>query len=404
MKNIKTEKMNAEERVIKTLNHEEPDKVPSFEIEITNDSLRKACGFSPNDSQYGLKILKNLPFKNRILKYFLRNKKIIKSAFKDSYQLRKKLNIDIGLSVMTLLPEKILKFKEDKTRLGFIDEYGRIMKFEQYKDGTFILGYQGGYFESLDDFESFPKPDPNSEARIVAFEAGKEIQKELNEEIFSIPFIGGAILEGAWQGFGFERFSRFLAKKEFCDKIFNTRGEFCLELVKILAENQAKVVMLGDDFGFKNGLLMSPRYFKKYVFPWLKRICKAAHKRDCKILLHSDGDISEIFEDIINCGIDGIHPIEPTTANDNFTIFNLNDQFGENISFIGNVPPNLLVNGSFKEIETYSKKLIRRLAPGGGYIFGSGHSINPAITVDRFLHMQKIKEKYGKYPIKSNLI
>jgi uroporphyrinogen-III decarboxylase len=39
------------------------------------------------------------------------------------------------------------------------------------------------------------------------------------------------------------------------------------------------------------------------------------------------------------------------------------------------------------------------LAPNGGYIFSSGHSINPAVTVDRFEAMQNIKRKYGSYPI-----
>ncbi|TET58730.1 MAG: hypothetical protein E3J52_07775, partial [Promethearchaeota archaeon] len=55
--------------------------------------------------------------------------------------------------------------------------------------------------------------------------------------------------------------------------------------------------------------------------------------------------------------------------------------------------------GEIYEIETYAKQLIRELAPGGGYIFASGHSINPAIPVKHFEAMQNIKRKYGTYPI-----
>ena len=51
----------------------------------------------------------------------------------------------------------------------------------------------------------------------------------------------------------------------------------------------------------------------------------------------------------------------------------------------------------FKRI---NKKLIQELAPGGGYIFSSGHSINPAVTLDRYLAYINVREKYGNYPIK----
>ena len=61
--------------------------------------------------------------------------------------------------------------------------------------------------------------------------------------------------------------------------------------------------------------------------------------------------------------------------------------------------PILLFTGEIIEIEAYAKRLIREIAPGGGYIFSSGHSINPAITVESFEAMQNIKRKFGSYPI-----
>jgi uroporphyrinogen decarboxylase len=144
---------------------------------------------------------------------------------------------------------------------------------------------------------------------------------------------------------------------------------------------------------------MRPSLYRKYIFPWLKQICNAAHKLDCKILLHSDGDLLEIFEDIVNCGVDAIHPIESTTANPEYDIFKLKEKFGDRITLVGNLSPVMLSLGEISEIEEYSKKLIRELAPGGGYIFSSGHSINPAVTLDRFEAMQNVKRKFGGYPI-----
>jgi len=77
----------------------------------------------------------------------------------------------------------------------------------------------------------------------------------------------------------------------------------------------------------------------------------------------------------------------------------LNKKFSGKITFVGNISPQMLSTGTIAEIKNYSKRLIKELAPGGGYIFSSGHSINPAVTLDRFQTALKIREKYGKYPI-----
>jgi uroporphyrinogen decarboxylase len=357
--------MKAPERILKTINHEEPDRVPAFESAFTNNTIMEYYGIDPKGA----------------------------GGYKVSYEFFRKVGIDLVLSFVSLFPRKFLKKRE-----GFIDEYGRHMKFETYKDGTQILAYYGGHFKSFEDYENWEQPDPYLKARLDQFLTGRKIQKEMKDEIFSIPATG-SLMECTWEGFGLETFSRLFSREKEIKKVFDDRGTFTLELVKILAENNAQMVLLWDDYGFKNGLFMNPSNYRKYVFPWLKRICDAAHKRNCKIFLHSDGDLLEIFEDLIKCGVDALNPIEPTTANPNYDIFKLNKKYGDKITFSGNVSPIMLALGEISEIEEYSKKLLREIGPGGGYIFSSGHSINPAITTDRFEAMQNVRRKYGIYPI-----
>ncbi|MBD3193663.1 MAG: hypothetical protein GF311_01515, partial [Candidatus Lokiarchaeota archaeon] len=276
--------MNAEERVLKAINHEEPDKIPAWESAFTNNTITKHYGLKPDKGDYGLSLLKYLPFRNVLMNYFLKKKNIQKAGYQHSHELFRRIGLDMQISIASLFPRKILKGAK-----GFIDEYGRIMKFEYYeKDGTPILGYYGGYFESFEDYESWEPLDPHWEARINSFRAGRQVQKEMNDEIFSVPATG-SLMECTWEGFGIETFSRIITKNKQAKKVFDDRGEFTLEIVKILAEEDAKLIVLWDDYGFKNGLFMSPNNYRKYIFPWLKKICDAAHKRDCRILLHSDG-------------------------------------------------------------------------------------------------------------------
>ena len=379
--------MNAPERVLKTINHEEPDKVPYFESAFTNNTIMRHYGINP----IALTQIPRIP--SKMLKKFAGSKKILKIGMKKSYEFSRRVGIDLVLGVSSLFPRKVLKD-------GLIlDEYGRLMRNEIYeKDGTVIYGYVGGTFKTFEDYESWEPLDPNWEGRLNGFLAGRELQKEMKNEIFSIPSTA-ALMEVSWEGFSLEVFSRIMAKRAQAKKVFDDRGKFTLELVKILAENDAQMVLLWDDYGYKNGLFMSPKNYRDFVFPWLKQICDAAHKHDCKILLHSDGDLTQILEDIISCGVDALNPIEPTTANPEYDIFKLKKKYGAKITFVGNVSPTMLAMGEISEIEEYSKKLIKEIAPGGGYIFSSGHSINPAVTLDRYLAYINIREKYGKYPI-----
>ena len=386
--------LDAPTRVLKTINHEEPDRVPAFESAFTNNTIMAHYGVPASGGLVGgLQAIRNLPNKDEIVRMFLKSRQQVANGLEPSFEFFRRIKLDIGLSTTSLFPRKL-------TEDGYIDEYGRIMKPEKVSsDGTITLNYYGGFFQGFEYYESFEPPDPADEIRMVGFLAGLEVQKKMNNEIFAVPSTG-ALMECTWEGFGIERFSRLLKNQKQVRKVFDDRGKFTLELVKILAEKDAKMVLLWDDYGYKNGLFMSPSNYRTYVFPWIKQICLAAHKHDCKIMLHSDGDLSKIFQDIVDCGVDALNPIEPTTANTEYDIFKLHEKYGSKITFVGNVSPMLLTVGSIPDIETYSKKLIRILAPGGGYIFSSGHSINPAVTLDRWLAVMRIREKFGNYPIK----
>ncbi|MFW9911404.1 MAG: uroporphyrinogen decarboxylase family protein [Candidatus Thorarchaeota archaeon] len=385
--------MDAPTRVLKAIEHEEPDRVPAFESAFTNNTIMAHYGIPEGGGiTSGIDALKYLPFKNRIANWAVSNRNFLVKSMTPGYEFLRRVKIDIGLSLVALHQRKIIKG-------GIIDEFGRIMKFETYPpDGTVITAYHGGNLKSFEDYESWERPDPNEPKRLAGFLAGKEIQAQMNNEIFSVPANTG-MMEVSWEAFGFERFSRILAKSKQAKRVFDDQGKFSLELTKILAENGAEVILIWDDYGFKNGLFMSPRNYRTYVFPWLKRICEAAHKHDSKILLHSDGDLMLIFEDIIGCGVDALNPIEPTTANPDYNIFRLKEKYGDQITFVGNISPVMLATGTIDDIEDYSKKLLREVAPGGGYIFSSGHSINPAVTLDRWEAVMRIRDKYSSYPI-----
>ena len=173
--------MNAPERVLTAIQHEEPDRVPAFESAFTNNTIMEHYGIRARalSSQ-----IPKIP--DKMLRKAVANKKIMKLGLKKLYEFNRRAGLDIVPSICSVFPRTVLE------KGTFIDEYGRVMKSEIYeKDGTMILGYVEGHFKSFEDYESWEQPDPHWEARVNGFLAGRELQQEkFNNEIFSIPSTG----------------------------------------------------------------------------------------------------------------------------------------------------------------------------------------------------------------------
>ncbi|MBD3197730.1 MAG: hypothetical protein GF317_21945 [Candidatus Lokiarchaeota archaeon] len=395
--------MNSKERLKTILSHEEPDKVPSFELSIDNLSICQH--FSEDYVFQGL--VKSFAETHELCKgnselltstilKATETRSYIKNTLKKHVELYKKIGIDLAIVPFT----GYVLFPEICGKDYFVDEFGRIFDLKRNpNDMMDIAYYKDGYFTTFEDYEAFKPPEPESERRIKYFDYMKKIEAQNEDSISIIPSIWG-IFEPVWQAFGFVNFSKLLSNQKQIRKLFDDRGKFALELVKIFIEKGEDLgILIYDDYGYKSGLLMNPKKFKEYVLPWLKKICDFANKKGVRIILHSCGDIYPIFDDIVKTGIDAIHPVEPTTANPLYDIFQLYEKYKNEITFIGNVSPQDLADKDPQYIEDYTQKLIKHLAPGGGFILSSGHSINPSVKLGNYLKMHETLKKYGNYPI-----
>lgn len=74
--------------------------------------------------------------------------------------------------------------------------------------------------------------------------------------------------------------------------------------------DRADVMFFGNDFGTQLDLFVSPENFRKFVLPSFKRLITVGKKYNKKIMLHSCGSIYRIIPDLIDAGVDILHPIQ----------------------------------------------------------------------------------------------
>ncbi len=154
----------------------------------------------------------------------------------------------------------------------------------------------------------------------------------------------------------------------------------------------------GDDYATQTGMVMSPKMFRKYFKPAIKRLVDTikGYRDDLKVMLHCDGVLTPILPDLIELGIDVVHPLEPLPAMD---LKGIKATFGDRLSFLGAVDIVHALPGSRENIIAEVKQRIRELAPGGGYILAPANHVQADVPPDNLVTLYGAAREYGQYPI-----
>ncbi|TFF63454.1 MAG: hypothetical protein EU521_01645 [Promethearchaeota archaeon] len=397
--------MNARERVLKTLDLEEPDRVPYQEWLIKNPNTAQRLGFvrgaggvkfKPEELMAFLGKIRGLPkFINNLLPKLTAKPKMFKPIIKFTMKeiFRFYIHIGVDLTMCAIGPTQWFRWVPPNY---VINEFGMIFEVKNI-EGVLDAYYLGGIIKNEQIYKNLPKMNPEQPLGIQLY---KSLSKGIkNDEIVIAPAFTNGFFDSTYMGMGIEAFSRALVKNpSFIRRIVSDKEKAYINLIKIvLDETGSDVFFIGDDLAYNSGPFVSPRNFKKFFLPSYQRVSKVIRKRGAKFLFHTDGDIKPFLnlEGFIDC-FDSIHPWQVSA---NMDIFEAKEKYGDKICIMGNVPVQMLVHKTPEIISEYVKKLLKFCAPGGGYMMSSGNSIVTEIPADNYLAMLLTYRKYRDYPI-----
>ena len=137
------------------------------------------------------------------------------------------------------------------------------------------------------------------------------------------------------------------------------------------------ILALDDDVGEPSRMLMSRAMWQRYFKPQLKTIidtCRRANP-ELAVFWHSDGNIEPIIPDLIEIGVDILHPVQPDVMDPAA----LAARFGDQLAFFGTVgSPQLWSWGSPAEIRAEVRERIATVGRGGGLIISPAYDLEPA--------------------------
>jgi uroporphyrinogen decarboxylase len=189
-------------------------------------------------------------------------------------------------------------------------------------------------------------------------------------------------------------FVKMVDEPEWVAQVIDACVDHTVQMVGLAAERGADFVVFGDDYGGKSGPLVSPRMFAEFFLPGIRRVVAVAKELGLRVIKHTDGNVESILGQLVETGIDGFHPSDPSAGMD---IVEVKRKYGKKVCVIGGIDAgDPLSRWPSKAVVAEVRRRVRELAPGGGWIIASSNSLHASVLPENYAAMVWATRAFGQ--------
>jgi uroporphyrinogen decarboxylase len=276
----------------------------------------------------------------------------------------------------------------------WLNEYG--MKMRQGDIYVEVIEYPLAHAETKADIDAYQFPDPNAPGR---FRDAEALVKRYKNDYLVFGDIEVTVFSLAHQLVGMEKLLvDMMMGTEYVIPLFEACAEYQTQIGLRLIETGVDAIWFGDDFGTQTSLIIPPETFREQLKPYYKRMVdrfKEA-KPDIIPILHCDGAVADLLNDIHEIGFEVFNPVQPGVPG--HLPHEMKDNFGELFAFWGAIDQqDLLPKGTDEELEHDIIEKISILGKDGGYMIAPAHIIQNDVSPERVLRFIELCKKHGSY-------
>jgi len=242
---------------------------------------------------------------------------------------------------------------------------------------------EASYFMHLDEYPSW--------------EEARQMYEAIRRRGRYLLFNAYGPYEATWRHRGFDRFLLDLAEDaDFAFEMAETYTNLLLDVLRHCLELGIRPdgFFMVEDLAYTAGMLMSPRTWRRVFKPHTMRLGCFLHDHGIAFWMHCCGNAEAVFDDLIECGLQVIQPLEAKSGLD---VRQLRKRYGRNLTFWGNIDVINMAGGSDAEVkEEIRTKLTPFKQDGGGYIYHSDHSVPPEVSLERYRYVLELLHRYGR--------
>jgi uroporphyrinogen decarboxylase len=383
------DRMTPRQRVIQTLNHQEPDRIPidlgativSSIVKQSYIELKHHLG-QPVEQIKMLDYVQQLPYVDE--------------------DLMERFGVDFRMVQLPAATTVGVDIFEEGDYYAFIDRWGSKLHMPIIKGLYFDwvdFPIKEANMSALEDYR-WPQPDP-LEVNVRLGQQARALFENTDYALVGSAVIGGGIFEQPARVMGLENFlMALLTAQEFADRLMETITDIYIESCNNYLEQVGpfiQVFTFWDDLAGQNGWIINPEVYRKMIKPKQKRLVEAIKKKtDAKLFYHSCGATRSLIPDLIEIGFDILNPVQVSAKGMNTR--ELKAEFGKDIVFWGGGvdTQHVLPFGTPQEVIDEVKRRIDDLAPGGGFVFAAVHNIQAYVPPENIVKAFDTALEYGR--------
>jgi uroporphyrinogen decarboxylase len=306
-------------------------------------------------------------------------------------ELRTAMGSDVVITGASVSDDyKIIK-QADGT---WLNEYK--MRMRQGDIYVEVIEYPLAFAETKADIQAFSFPDPDAPGRYRDAEA---LVKKYHNDFLVFGDIEVTVFSLAHQLAGMEKLLiDMMMESEYVVPLFEACAEFQTQIGLRLIDKGVDAIWFGDDFGTQVSLIIPPEIFRSQLKPVYKRMIDRfkAVKPDIIPILHCDGAVADLLDDIRDIGFEVFNPVQPGVPG--HLPQDMKNNFGDKFAFWGAIDQqDLLPNGSDEELEKDIVEKMNILGKGGGYMIAPAHIIQNDVSPARVKKFIELCLTQGKY-------
>jgi uroporphyrinogen decarboxylase len=196
---------------------------------------------------------------------------------------------------------------------------------------------------------------------------------------FRVFYLGFSLFERAWTLRGMENLMMdFLLNPEFVHQILAAIADYNIAQVREALKYDIDAVYFGDDWGQQRGLIMGKPAWDQFILPQLRRMYRAVRGAGKFQMIHSCGDVDELFDDLISAGLNCFNPFQPEVMDCPALL----EKYRGRLAFHGGLSTQqTLPRGTVADVRGESRRMLD-LGREGGYIFAPAHAVEGDVPLE----------------------
>jgi len=205
--------------------------------------------------------------------------------------------------------------------------------------------------------------------------------------------------EYLWRIIGSENSLYWLGTdREVLTQFVDQLGQYLLDFTRAQIEagrGRLCGMYIWGDVAYVKGMLFGAPRWREMFKPHVKALIDLCHEHDLMTIYHGCGNALDIFDDMVEIGLDAYNPLEAKAGLD---AVELKKDYAGKLAFVGNLDVRVLESGDPEAIRNEVRYKLQA-ARGGGWVCQSDHSITSSVKPESYELAIRTLRELGGYPL-----